>query len=107
MLRNTIYAIRKMAGKIIIDTERCKGCGLCVIVCPKNSIVISNHSNKTGYFPAQTSNTDCTGCAVCAIICPDAVIEVFCDDNIISVEPGGKKESKSLKKVTASKGGER
>jgi len=69
-----------MAGKIIIDAERCKGCGLCVTACPKNDIVISNRSNKAGYFPAQPVNkNDCTGCAMCAIICPDAVIEVFCE----------------------------
>jgi len=98
-----------MAGKIIIDTERCKGCGLCVLVCPKNSIVISTKSNKNGYFPAQpvpsvdcgeqsrtvegATNTDCTGCAACAIICPDVVIEVYRDDTDkikIVTKPGEK-----------------
>lgn len=70
-----------MAGKIIIDTERCKGCGLCVTVCPKGCIIISKRSNKSGYFPAQAGNADCTGCAMCAIICPDAAIEVYRDEN--------------------------
>jgi 2-oxoglutarate ferredoxin oxidoreductase subunit delta len=70
-----------MAGKIIINTERCKGCGLCVTVCPKNSIVISKQSNKTGCFPAQTSNADCTGCCLCALICPEAIIEVYREDD--------------------------
>ena len=82
-----------MAGKIIIDAERCKGCGLCVFVCPKNSIVISRTSNKNGYFPAEPKNSECTGCASCAIICPDAVIEVLRDDSgkvEILVEPGKK-----------------
>ena len=77
-----------MAGRIIINIERCKGCGLCIAVCPKNGISISKKSNKRGYFPAEAANSDsfdklttsCTGCAVCALVCPDVAIEVQQDD---------------------------
>ena len=88
-----------MAGKIIIDTERCKGCGLCITVCPKKSIVVSKISNRNGYFPANAENSGCTGCGACAIICPEAVIEVFQDDSgkvKIIVEPGQKDKSKLI-----------
>ena len=77
-----------MARKIIIDAECCKGCGLCVIVCPKNSIVISKKSNKKGYFPAEATDSDCTGCCFCALICPDAVIEVFRENKVVGIESG-------------------
>ena len=29
-----------MAGKIVIDTERCKGCGLCVTTCPSGALTL-------------------------------------------------------------------
>ncbi len=82
----------KMTGKIIINTERCKGCGLCVQVCPRASIAISKRSNKSGYFPAKVKNSDCTGWAACAIICPEAVIEVSRDNDIVAVEAGTQKK---------------
>ena len=86
-----------MAGKIIIDTERCKGCGLCVTACPKGCIVISEKSNKNGYFPVETNNSSCTGCAMCAVICPEAIIGVQRDDNIVAIEPERKKKSDSIR----------
>ena len=87
-----------MAGKVSIDSERCKGCGLCVAVCPKQIIVISKKSNKKGYFPAETDSSECTGCAACAIICPDAVIEVHRDNTtrIVETSDSGKSNKSTM-----------
>lgn len=93
-----------MAGKIIIDTERCKGCGLCVVVCPKKNIRIAEQSNKNGYFPAVFNGGDCTGCTMCAIICPEAVIEVFSDRNLVEIrEPDSKTRKAPLPQEQAKK----
>jgi 2-oxoglutarate ferredoxin oxidoreductase subunit delta len=86
-----------MAGKIIINTERCKGCGLCVIVCPKSCIIISKQSNKSGYFPAEATNAECTGCALCAIICPEVVIEVFREEDVAADKPDKKSKPGLIK----------
>ena len=90
----------EMAGKIIIDSERCKGCTLCVTVCPNNVISISEKSNSKGYFPAQSTGPNCTGCTNCAIVCPDCAIEVYRENdrtsNIKSVGPTKKNKINNL-----------
>lgn len=64
--------------KAKIDKEVCKGCGLCVTVCPKKIIKQSDSEiNKQGYYAAEVIDTDaCIGCAFCAVICPDIAIKV-------------------------------
>jgi 2-oxoglutarate ferredoxin oxidoreductase subunit delta len=72
-------------GRIEIDQERCKGCGLCIAVCPKKQIEISDELNAKGYYPArfqeedltEVESTKCSGCALCAVTCPDVAIEVY------------------------------
>lgn len=76
-------AKRKAKGKITIERETCKGCYLCISVCPQGLITISNDLNQKGYSPAEfkeNSGEDektCVACAMCAIICPDVAIEVY------------------------------
>jgi 2-oxoglutarate ferredoxin oxidoreductase subunit delta len=66
-----------MAYKHHIDRDRCKGCGLCVTVCPKNVLEISKKINTKGYFPAyQERSEDCIFCAICCTICPDVAITI-------------------------------
>ncbi len=77
-----------MKGRIDIDRELCKGCGLCITVCPKDQIQISDQLNKKGYYPAHYKEEDvtdvnelqCIGCCMCAITCPDVAIEVYKED---------------------------
>ena len=66
-------------GRIVIDSERCKGCELCASVCPQHVIRMSAAFNAKGYHPAELADptSACTGCAVCAIICPDVAITVY------------------------------
>ena len=67
-----------MSKKAIIEENICKGCGLCVTVCPKKIILISKEKlNAKGYNPAMITDLEsCISCGMCAIICPDSAITV-------------------------------
>jgi len=65
-------------GKIVIDKERCKGCQLCMEICPKKLIQLSDEFNEKGYhFVFFDGSEGCTGCTMCGRICPDIAIEVY------------------------------
>ena len=54
-----------------IDPELCKGCQLCVSVCPKDVIAISDKLNSASYHPAYYLGSDCNGCGLCFYACPE------------------------------------
>ena len=66
-------------GFVVIDVDRCKGCGLCTHVCPSNILALSPDAfNAKGYHPVTVTDSEaCTGCASCARICPDVVFTVY------------------------------
>jgi len=68
-----------MGGKIVIDRELCKGCHLCITVCPFHLLQVSNEINSKGYHPAKFVDPEwkCTGCTLCALMCPEIAIEVY------------------------------
>ena len=64
-------------GTLVIDTEACKGCLLCIDACPPRVLEMTSHSlNSRGYcYPVLFPG--CTGCRACSQICPDFVFQVF------------------------------
>lgn len=65
-------------AKMSVNDNICKGCGLCVQVCPKKIIVLDKTVlNVKGYHPAKVTDMEqCIGCAMCAVMCPDCAITV-------------------------------
>ena len=65
-------------GKVEIDVERCKGCGLCIEACPQNVLSLSDDFNSSGYNYARAEKPeDCIGCGFCGKVCPDVAITVY------------------------------
>ncbi len=69
----------KIKGAVVVDTQRCKGCNLCVVACPCDVLALqSNEVNDRGYHYAHMAQSDkCIGCQSCALVCPDACITVY------------------------------
>lgn len=68
----------KFKGAVEIDTERCKGCDICIQTCPYDVLSMSREVNTKGYTYSYMSNPDnCVGCASCGLVCPDGCIRVF------------------------------
>lgn len=68
-------------SRVVVDREICKGCSLCVSVCPQKNLALSESMNRSGYHPVEFSyhglKGDCTACGLCYWVCPDfAIAEV-------------------------------
>ena len=62
-----------------IARDRCKGCELCIGVCPKHVLELDRSSvNALGHHPVRlTDPAGCTSCALCVRVCPDVVFTVY------------------------------
>ncbi|MDR3290651.1 MAG: 4Fe-4S binding protein [Methanobrevibacter sp.] len=62
---------------IQINPDLCKGCYICIEICPKSVYVISNVANKKDIkIPAPENEKDCITCHLCELECPDQAIYV-------------------------------
>ena len=67
---------------IDIDKELCKGCELCVELCPKNVLGMTEELNSKGNnFSNAIAQDKCIGCRICALVCPDACVSITKDDS--------------------------
>jgi ferredoxin len=70
-LKNTIFEKKNM--KIIVDTDKCIGCGTCVAVCPNSVYEIKNGKSN----PAHPEK--CVLCQACIMNCPVGAITIIDD----------------------------
>ena len=67
----------KIKGAIVVDTERCKGCNLCVVACPLDVIALNKEVNVKGYnYTRQGLEDTFNLCSSCSTVCPGGCISV-------------------------------
>jgi len=68
--------------KVLIDKERCKGCGYCVEFCPRGALEMSEELSPKGYtLAAVADESKCLGCGLCDVLCPEFAIHLESSDN--------------------------
>jgi 2-oxoglutarate ferredoxin oxidoreductase subunit delta len=58
-------------GRLGLDAEECKGCGLCVQACPPKVLRLAPYLNRYGYHPVTYVGQGCSGCGICFFACPE------------------------------------
>jgi len=91
-------------GKVTVEAitpiyveEKCKGCGLCVKVCPYNAISLDKESKLIHVVEAA-----CGGCGTCAAECPfDALTQKHFTDEQLIAQVDAVTENEPEKKIVA------
>jgi 2-oxoglutarate ferredoxin oxidoreductase subunit delta len=58
-------------GKVRINVNECKGCGLCIESCPPKCLEFAPQLSSYGVHLARCTGHDCTGCGICFYCCPE------------------------------------
>lgn len=78
-------AISVVNGIAVVDKEKCKACGKCIAVCPKNLIslipysakeVVACSSTDKGPVTMKACQVGCIGCGICVKNCPQEAVKV-------------------------------
>lgn len=65
-------------AEVRILQQYCKGCGLCIDVCPSGCLSMGGQTNEHGIETAMVvEGAGCSGCLQCHTVCPDAAIEIY------------------------------
>ena len=63
--------------RVKLNIRRCKGCWLCISVCPKGVFSPSGEIGANGFGFVKAEPEKCIGCGACYRMCPEFVIEIL------------------------------
>ena len=66
-----IDTLKPDKGSVAMNSEECKGCGLCVVACTPGVLRLSDKLNRYGYHVAVYDGHGCSGCGLCFYACPE------------------------------------
>lgn len=76
--------------EVELRADWCKGCYLCVEICPVPGIFRRAEGlGPKGFKPVVVAPAGCTGCRLCELLCPDLAITVSGQDVGLGMEVGG------------------
>ena len=68
---------KKKPATIHLNRKWCKGCYICLEVCPKKVYEKSPEVSEKGFQPVFVAHPElCTRCLQCEMLCPDLAINV-------------------------------
>ena len=68
---------RTKCWKVELRQDWCKGCYLCIEVCPIEGIFSrSEEIGERGFQVVTVDPENCTGCMLCELLCPDLAITI-------------------------------
>lgn len=94
-------------GEIVVDRDKCTGCGKCTKVCPNGVIklipysakfAVACNSHENGAKVRKVCEAGCIGCKICETKFPDAGFKV---DNFLAVSDYKSSEEESRKAAEA------
>lgn len=63
---------QNMNCSVCVDSEQCKGCGLCIAHCSLGVFEEGSALNKLGYAATNVAHPEkCVGCGNCFYSCPE------------------------------------
>jgi len=70
---------RKKAYKVVVDLEKCTGCGICIRVCPYSAISLSTSLEGK----VEVDREACDNCGLCISVCPFKALRLLDQSNLV------------------------